>query len=126
VLAQYARCRDAAFDHPVAANFLLSEHGKALIASTVRRTFRQLSVQIGLRGPEHRRGPRLHDYRHRFATETLLRWYRSGEDIERRIPALSTFLGHSRTSDTYWYISACPELMGEAARRLEQRWEQPT
>lgn len=126
VLAQYARCRDAAFDHPVAANFLLSEHGKALTASAARRTFRQLSVQIGLRGPEDRRGPRLHDYRHSFATETLLRWYRSGEDIERRLPALSTFLGHCRTSDTYWYISACPELMGEAARRLEQRWEQST
>lgn len=126
VLAQYAKSRDAAFNHPIDANFLLSEHGKALRASTARRTFRQLSVQIGLRGPEDRRGPRLHDYRHRFATETLLRWYRSGEDIERRLPALSTFLGHSRTSDTYWYISACPELMGEAARRLEQRWEQST
>jgi integrase/recombinase XerD len=123
VLAKYAKRRDAAFDHPVAANFLLSEYGKALSASTVRKTFRQLSVQIGLRGPKDRSGPRLHDYRHRFATETLLRWYRSGEDIERRLPALSTFLGHSRTSDTYWYISACPELMGEAARRLEQRWE---
>ena len=126
VLAQYAKSRDAAFNHPIDANFLLSEQGKALRASTARRTFRQLSVQIGLRGPEDRRGPRLHDYRHRFATETLLRWYRSGEDIERRLPALSTFLGHSRTSDTYWYISACPELMGEAARRLEQRWEQST
>lgn len=123
ILAQYAQRRDAAFDHAVAANFLLSERGKALSTSTVRRTFRQLSVQIGLRGPKDRSGPRLHDYRHRFATETLLRWYRSGEDIERRLPALSTFMGHSRTSDTYWYISACPELMGEAARRLEQRWE---
>ena len=126
VLAQYAKRRDAAFDHPVAANFLLSERGNALSASTVRKTFYRLCVQIGLRGPKDRSGPRLHDYRHRFATETLLRWYRSGEDIERRLPALSTFLGHSRTSDTYWYISACPELMGEAARRLEQRWERST
>lgn len=126
VLEQYAKRRDSAFDHPIAANFLLSERGKALRASTVRRTFRQLSVQAGLRGSDDRTGPRLHDFRHRFATETLLRWYRSGEDIERRLPALSTFLGHSRTSDTYWYISACPELMGEAARRLEQRSERST
>jgi integrase/recombinase XerD len=123
VLEQYAKRRDAEFEHPVAANFLLSERGRALHASTVRKTFLQLSVQTRLRGPEDRTGPRLHDLRHRFATETLLRWYRSGEDIERRLPALSTFLGHSRKSDTYWYISACPELMGEAARRLEQRWE---
>ena len=126
VLEQYAKRRDAQFAHPVAANFLVSERGQALRASTVRETFCQLSVQTGLRAPEARTGPRLHDFRHRFATETLLRWYRSGEDIERRLPALSTFLGHSRTSDTYWYISACPELMGEAARRLQQRWEKPT
>jgi integrase/recombinase XerD len=123
VLEQYAKHRDAEFDHPVATHFLLSERGKALPASTVRETFRQLSARIGLRGSKDRTGPRLHDLRHRFATETLLRWYRSGEDIERRLPALSAFLGHSRISDTYWYISASPELMGEAARRLEQRWE---
>jgi integrase/recombinase XerD len=126
VLAQYAAARDVQFAHPVAANFLVSERGQSLSASTVRATFCQLSVQIGLRASEDRTGPRLHDLRHRFATETLLRWYRSGEDIERRLPALSTFLGHSRTSDTYWYISACPELMGEAVRRLQQRWETPT
>jgi len=126
VLAHYAAARDAQFAHPVTANFLVSERGRSLSASTVRETFCQLSVQIGLRAPEDRTGPRLHDLRHRFATETLLRWYRSGEDIERRLPALSTFLGHSRTSDTYWYISACPELMGEAARRLQHRWEKQT
>ena len=126
VLERYVKARDAHFKTPVAANFLVSEQGKSLSGSTVRETFRQLSVQIGLRAPEDRTGPRLHDLRHRFATETLLRWYRSGEDIERRLPALSTFLGHSRTSDTYWYISACPELMGEAARRLEHRWEKRT
>jgi integrase/recombinase XerD len=126
VLEQYAKRRDAEFDHPSATNFLLSERGEALSASTVRKTFVQLSVQTGLRGPNDRTGPRLHDFRHRIATETLLRWYRSGEDIERRLPALSTFLGHSRTSDTYWYISACPELMGEAVRRLEQRLERST
>jgi integrase/recombinase XerD len=124
VLEQYAKRRDAEFEHP-AANFLLCERGRALPASTVRKAFRKLCVQTGLRGPNDPTGPRLHDLRHRFATETLLRWYRSGEDIERRLPALSTFLGHCRTSDTYWYISACPELMGEAARRLEQRWERP-
>lgn len=122
-LEQYAKYRDSEFSYPVAASFLVSESGKPLRASTVRRTFLQLSIQTGLRGPKDRKGPRLHDFRHRVATETLLRWYRSGEDIERRLPALSTLLGHSRTSDTYWYLSACPELMGEAARLLEQRWE---
>jgi hypothetical protein len=52
-----------------------------------------------------------------------LRWYRDGDDVERRLPVLSTFLGHVSISSTYWYLSCHPELMGQAMRRLEQRWE---
>ena len=40
-----------------------------------------------------------------------MRWYRSGADVERRLPVLSTYLGHVHVADTYWYLSACPELM---------------
>ena len=122
VLAQYAKLRDAVICHQVVDNFLVSVRGEVLLASNVRNTFYKLSCQTGLREPGVRNGPRLHDFRHRFATETLLRWYRSGEDIERHLHELSTFLGHSRPSDTYWYISACPELMEQAARLLEKRW----
>lgn len=123
VLSQYSQRRDLAFSHQTVTNFFVSERGQALKAGTVRGIFRDLSRQIGLRGQEARTGPRLHDFRHRLATETLLRWYRSGDDVERRLPVLSTFLGHAHVSDTYWYLSACPELMGEAVRRLQLRWE---
>ena len=60
---------------------------------------------------------------HRFAVMALLRWYRSGEDVERRLPFLSAYLGHVHVSDTYWYLSAWPELMQEAMSRLERCWE---
>jgi integrase/recombinase XerD len=63
--------------------------------------------------------------RHRFAVQTLLRWYRAGDDVERRLPLLSTYLGHVQVADTYWYLTACPELMGAAVQRLEARWEGP-
>ena len=53
---------------------------------TVHRTFCDLSRQIGLRGVSASHGPRLHDFRHRFAFQTLLRWYRTGKDLERRLP----------------------------------------
>jgi len=53
----------------------------------------------------------------------LLRWYRSGQDVERHLPTLSTFLGHVRIEYTYWYLSACPELMGHALARFERHWE---
>jgi hypothetical protein len=62
--------------------------------------------------------------RHRFAVETLLRWYRSGEDVRQRLPILSTYLGHVHVTDTYWYLSNTPELMAAAGDRLEKRWEE--
>jgi integrase/recombinase XerD len=122
-LSQYAKRRDDYLERQATATFLVSEHGRALKISTVHRIFYKLSRRTGLRGSEDRTGPRLHDFRHRLAMETLLRWYRCGEDVEQRIPVLSTFLGHARVSETYWYLSACPELMGHVARRLEQHWE---
>jgi len=58
-----------------------------------------------------------------FALETLLRWYRNGEDPQRRLPILSTYLGHAHVTDTYWYLTGTPELLGAAGKRLEKRWE---
>ncbi|WP_235886040.1 hypothetical protein [Bradyrhizobium niftali] len=63
----------------------------------------------------------MHDFRHRFAIRTLLGWYRDRIDVEQQLPALSIYLGHARVRDTYWYLSACPELMEEAARRFDRR-----
>jgi integrase/recombinase XerD len=89
----------------------------------VNRVFLTISRQIGLRAPNARRGPRLHDLRHRFAVETSLRWYRQGEQPDRLLPVLATYLGHTHVSGTYWYLSSTPELMQAAGRRLERRWK---
>jgi integrase/recombinase XerD len=123
VLRRYARRRDAYLERQSAANFLVSERGRSLEASNVRRTFYRLSQQTGLRGAGDRNGPRLHDFRHRFALECLLQWHRSGQDVARLLPVLATYLGHSNVRDTYWYLTACPELMRHVVRRLEKRWE---
>lgn len=124
VLAQYrarrARCLAAASPF-----FFVTRRGHHLDIGDIHRTFYKLSQRVGLRAAGASHGPRLHDMRHRFAIETLLRWYRSGEDVERRLPVLSTYLGHVHVADTYWYISSCPELMGQAVARLEQRWGRP-
>jgi integrase len=68
-------------------------------------------------------GPRLHDLRHRFAVTTLLHWYRTGVDVEQHLPVLSTYMGHAHVTDTYWYLSAIPELLALTKDRLEKRWE---
>ena len=57
---------------------------------------------------------------------TLTRWYESGEDAARRLPVLSTYLGHVYVADTYWYLSGWPELMAQAMARLERRWGEPS
>lgn len=120
-LEQYTRRRDRVYPKPATESVFVSERGARLTQWTVRYTFNRLSRRIGLRGPADRRGPRLHDLRHRLAVDTLLRWYRAGVDVERYLPALSTYLGHGHVADTYWYVSAVPELLRLAAARLEAR-----
>ena len=53
----------------------------------------------------------------------MLHWYRNGEDVRQRLPILSTYLGHGHVADTYWYVTATPELMEAVGERLEKRWE---
>ena len=124
VLAEYIRRRARHWrQRPVSPYVFVSSWGHRLDGGDIHRTFYALSRQIGLRGPSDRHGPRLHDLRHRFATDTLVRWYRSHQDPERKLPLLSAYLGHVHVADTQWYLSGSPELMREAMRRLEHRWE---
>jgi integrase len=120
-LKRYADDRDRILQKPMTTSFLRGDHGGRLTVNVVEQTFVKLSRQVGLRGPSDRRGPRLHDLRHRFAVRTLMRWYRTGVDVERHLPELSTYLGHAHPTDTYWYLSAVPELMRLVVKRLEQR-----
>ena len=122
VLADYVKRRDRRFGLRSETHFFVNMNGNRLDKGEVHRMFYVLSRQIGLRAADASRGPRLHDFRHRFAVQTLVRWYRSGQDVERRLPALSTYLGHVHVADTYWYLSACPELMGLAVKRFENYW----
>lgn len=64
--------------------------------------------------------PRMHDLRHTFAVRCLLRWYQTGENVGQKILALQTYLGHKKVTDTYWYLTAIPDLMAEGASRFER------
>jgi integrase/recombinase XerD len=123
VLADYAKRRDQRFSTRIEGPFFVNKNGNRLDKGEVHRVFYTLSRQIGLRAVNASRGPRLHDFRHRFAVQTLLRWYRNGEDPKRRLPILSTYLGHAHVTDTYWYLTGTPELLRAAGERLEKRWE---
>jgi integrase/recombinase XerD len=99
----------------------LGERGGQLWQPSVHRVFMQLSRKIGLRHSGDRTGPRIHDFRHRFAIRTLVDWYREGTDVEKKLPALSTYLGHTCAREQYCYFSASPDLLQVAARRLDRR-----
>ena len=124
VLADYlARRKRHWAGRSVSSYLFVSSSGNRLDSKDIHRTFYALSRQIGLRGASDSHGPRLHDMRHAFATNTLVRWYKCDQDPERRLPILSAYLGHVHVADTQWYLSSSPELMREAMRRLERRWE---
>jgi integrase len=97
----------------------LNSHHRALNPEALSRTFTHVVAEAGITSVPGRRPPRLHDLRHTFAVTMLLDWYRGGDDVQARLPLLSTWLGHVDPASTYWYLHAVPELLSLAARRLE-------
>jgi integrase len=118
VLRRYALTRDLLCPEPSTDRFFLSSTGGAVSGSAVDQAFRGLTTAIGLR--DGRTGPRVHDLRHTFAVTTLTGWQRDGVDVSTHLPLLSTYLGHVEPKNTYWYLTAVPELMQSAAARLER------
>lgn len=104
---------------PDGARFLRTDHSPALTKAAVEKTFSRIRDRLGWTTQGRAARPRIHDLRHTFAVRRLLAWYQEGVDLERRLVALSTYLGHARPSDTYWYLTGIPELMAIAARRFE-------
>ncbi|MBS0349758.1 MAG: tyrosine-type recombinase/integrase [Proteobacteria bacterium] len=118
-LKKYNKTRDQFPVHDINA-FFLSDRGTRITACNTRFTFIQLSEQIGLRSILDSYGPRIHDIRHSFAVSALLNWYRKGINVSQKIMLLSTYLGHKRPSDTYWYMTGTAELLAQATARLEK------
>ena len=119
----YARRRDQLCPRLLDPAFFVSTAGTRILYCNAHATWLDLVRRAGLGPRSASCRPRPHDLRHSFAVRTLLDWYQDGVDVEARMPALSTYLGHVHPANTYWYLSACPELMEHATRRLEKRWE---
>lgn len=117
-LSAYASHRDERCPHPSTTAFFVSTAGTRIIHTTVNAVFRKLVSETGIERPGSRR-PRPHDLRHTLAVRVLLGWYRAGDNVEARLPSLSTYLGHTKPASTYWYLSAVPELLALAGERLE-------
>jgi integrase len=119
-LRAYLRARDRLCPQPTTGAVLISPTGTRLLYCNVHSTFQELRRRAGLAPRSAACRPRIHDVRHAFAVRTLLGWYRSGAEIQPRLPLLSSYLGHVHPKDTYWYLTAAPELLQIAAERLER------
>ena len=118
-LQRYSQQRDQYHLHPRSETFFLTEHGTSLKYWRVLMTFITLRQQLGWE-TKGRPFPTIHGLRHSFAVSCLVQWYREGADVDRRIAALSTYLGHVKVTDTYWYLTATPELLSLSTERFER------
>jgi integrase len=103
------------------APFFTTPTGVRLKQRTVQGCFRRVCDQAGIRRSDAGRyQPRLHDLRHTFAVHRLVSWYQQGADVQRLLPQLSTYLGHTSLACTQVYLSMTPDLLAEASARFER------
>jgi integrase/recombinase XerD len=115
-LTAYARQRDATVQSNTA--FFVEDSGKRLGYETLRSSFERLLLQLGLSEREGSSPPTLRSFRHTFAVARLTRWHQEGVDVHARLAHLATYLGHGDVRETYWYLTATPELLRGASQHF--------
>jgi integrase len=118
-LERYRRLREELAPDTGTEAFFVSTTGVRLAYCNVWETFHRLVKMAGLTPRSASCRPRIHDLRHTFAVDSMLQAYKAGQDGQTRLTLLSTWLGHVDPANTYWYLSASPELMDIAGQRLE-------
>jgi integrase len=105
--------------------FFRTDSSGRLSYNAAHHTFSVLRQQLGWDATGRTRAPRIHDLRHRMVVRRIQTWHAQGDDVDTKIAALATYLGHVEVRDVYWYLSAVPELMDIVARRFEAFSERP-
>ena len=123
-LSRYSEQRNRHCPLITSKTFFIGDRGTPLKYAGVLRVFLCLRNALKWKNKSGRKAPRIHDLRHTFAVQRLLRWYEEGVDLDRKIASLSTYLGHVMIEDTYWYLTAVPELMALTATRFERLAQQ--
>ena len=119
-LSAYARRRDRLVPRPACDRFFLRDDGHCANQSGMLYALQTLCQQLGWQPRGDYRYHRLHDLRHTFIVRSTLRFYEQGIDVDRAVLALSTYVGHAKVRDTYWYFTGIPELMAIAAERFQR------
>jgi len=101
------------------AAFFRTDRSDRISYTAANHAFTVLRRRLGWTAAGRARAPRVHDLRHRMVVRRIQAWHAQGADVDAKIPALATYLGHVDVRDVYWYLSAVPELMSIVADRFE-------
>ena len=123
MLKTYKAVRDKLPAARLSPYFFVNRSGNRLHAPALHLSFQQLVQHADVTNRGAMKRPRIHDLRHTFAVRSLIEWYKTDQNIEANLPVLSTYLGHTKVRDTYWYLSQHPELLKLAVSKLDARWE---
>jgi integrase len=119
-LRDYATDRSHRFGLPGDdAAFFRTDRSDRISYNAANHAFRLLRRRVGWTAAGRTRAPRVHDLRHRMVVRRIQAWHAGNVDVDAKIPALATYLGHVEVRDIYWYLSAVPELMNIVAGRFE-------
>ena len=120
-IEDYLAARRAHLPLTIADEAPLFWNGSSIVRSytgtALRRVFHTLLQQAGIRKPDGQ-FPRLHDVRHSFAMNVLLRWYRAGVDVHAKLPLLATYMGHVSIASTQYYLRFIEPLANAASERF--------
>jgi integrase/recombinase XerD len=117
----YKRRRNKIYCNNATSPFFCFKNGQTLSQSAVRNSFRRLRILANVkRNDKAIYQPRLHDLRHTGVVHRLIAWYRSEVDLDRLLPQLSTYLGHTNLEATQHYLTLTTELLSEASLRFER------
>jgi integrase len=129
VLRQYQLQRNCHIELSDETPFFVGAHGRRLGQSLsmeqVHRVFISLRNQLGWINRGAHNGPRIHDLRHTFVVRRVLLWQTQGLDVDQQMLALSTYVGHTNVTNTYWYLTGIPQLMALAAEKFEDFTQLP-
>lgn len=119
MLRKYTGARDQAVAN-ICDRFFVSTRGVGLKKTTVHGVFQRLRSQLGWVARGDHPLPRIHDLRHSFICHRVQQWYQQGINVDHAILALSTYVGHTKVTDTYWYLTGIPDLMAIVSRKFER------
>jgi integrase len=99
--------------------FFVSAQGHPLQHHALHYWVTRLCQRFAIAPTNGERRPCLLAFRQTFAVPCLRRWDEQGQDVQALLPHLSVSLGHIRPQESYWYLTAVPELLNAAAQQFQ-------